>query len=309
MAAKPEVPPELLTEQVHITYSCNNRCIFCMNAGKKGGASPSDIMSFLERSGSGKIERVLLTGGEPAMHPDLLGICSLLTDAGYRIGLLSNLRKFSDPKFTAEVLKYNVDRIYTSIHGHTPALHDLHANSKGAFADLAAALKNLAEYGIPVGTNTVMTRYNLSKLREIASFILEIPNIATIKFGFPLIVGRALENRRCIPSFSQARRKLVPALELVSSSGVLGYYENLPFCAVPGYPQCKIEAYQKNYEDVHIGGNNLQRADPQGIFCKANPCLVCSLCSACEGPQRRYVELYGLDGIEPRLPDAGARQF
>lgn len=87
------------------TQGCNFRCHFCYNPmlvlpltgedlkiKKEKGFSPlstEDLFLFLKER-FGRLEGVVITGGEPTMHPDLPSFIKQIKDIGYLVKLDSN---------------------------------------------------------------------------------------------------------------------------------------------------------------------------------------------------------------------------
>lgn len=78
------------------TQGCNFRCHFCYNPQlvlpnkEKGPAlCESDLFLFL-KSRQGKLEGVVITGGEPTLHADLPEFIKAIKDLGYLVKLDSN---------------------------------------------------------------------------------------------------------------------------------------------------------------------------------------------------------------------------
>lgn len=76
------------------TKGCNFRCGYCHNpelaclAGS-GDYQAEQILEFLEHR-IGKLEGLVITGGEPTLQPDLLPFMKRVKEMGYRIKLDSN---------------------------------------------------------------------------------------------------------------------------------------------------------------------------------------------------------------------------
>jgi Fe-coproporphyrin III synthase len=72
---------------------CNCRCLMCdlwKGSGNPSALSAADLARLAPALRNLHVRQVLLTGGEPLMHPDLWGLCAALRPLAARITLLSN---------------------------------------------------------------------------------------------------------------------------------------------------------------------------------------------------------------------------
>lgn len=93
------------------TQGCNWRCPFCHNGGlwtPKNDKLPlidwQEIRTFLEKR-RGQIEGVVISGGEPTLQEDLVGICREIKELGYAIKLDTN---GTNPEILATLIKQNL---------------------------------------------------------------------------------------------------------------------------------------------------------------------------------------------------------
>lgn len=78
------------------THGCNLRCPYCHNPelviegfNKSGSFSQKDILSFLEAR-KGKLDALVITGGEPLVQSNLLGFVKKVKKMGFLIKLDTN---------------------------------------------------------------------------------------------------------------------------------------------------------------------------------------------------------------------------
>ena len=94
-----------LVSAVLFTPGCNFDCYYCHNRQLINGSSESldqvEIESFLAKR-SGLLDAVVVTGGEPALHSDLIPFLESIKRHGYKIKLDSN---GSAPQVIEEVLR------------------------------------------------------------------------------------------------------------------------------------------------------------------------------------------------------------
>ena len=91
---------------VIFTQGCNFRCPYCQNArlvepALYGELIPEgEVLAFLERR-QGKLEGVVVSGGEPTLQPDLISFLDKLKRLGYLIKLDTN---GSQPKVLEKII-------------------------------------------------------------------------------------------------------------------------------------------------------------------------------------------------------------
>ena len=78
------------------TYGCNLRCSYCHNPelvieefDKEHSISEEELLRFLEGK-KGKLDAVVITGGEPLLHPDLEELIVKIKEMGFLIKLDTN---------------------------------------------------------------------------------------------------------------------------------------------------------------------------------------------------------------------------
>lgn len=150
-------------ELVHfqITGSCNLRCWFCGQWGKKGffREDSGRAMTFeawlalaRELEGLDPKPDILLWGGEPLMYPDFDRLARQLHAMGFRLGLVTNgtlLHRHTD------VCRQCFSHIYVSLDG-PEAIHDAIRGS-GVFRKVAENLRQLRGGKAKISINTVLT--------------------------------------------------------------------------------------------------------------------------------------------------------
>jgi len=67
---------------------------------------------------------VILSGGEPTVHPDLLPLAECVAHHGLQLGLVTNGRRLADASLVDDLLRHNLTFVYVSLHGARASLHD-----------------------------------------------------------------------------------------------------------------------------------------------------------------------------------------
>lgn len=79
--------------RISIISSCNMKCVYCHNEGNivHSMLTKEDIRKIVDNSFSLNLTHMRLTGGEPLLHPDIYGICKMLTEEyNLKVGINTN---------------------------------------------------------------------------------------------------------------------------------------------------------------------------------------------------------------------------
>ena len=137
----------ILALSVH--SACNCRCVMCdiwkANAEKREISAP-DLARHIEAIRALRVQRVMLTGGEPLLHRNLWSLCSQLQALRIRMTLVTTGLLIE--AHAAEIAR-SVDTVVISLDGDREA-HDAIRRVKGAFDRIARGVMALrAEYPTP----------------------------------------------------------------------------------------------------------------------------------------------------------------
>lgn len=177
---------------VRLSYDCNNHCTFCLDSNAHDGtmrANDEIKVQIVEGRKKG-MTRLILSGGEPTMHPNFLDFVLLGKKAGYRkVQTVTNGRMFSYPEFLERAAKNGLDEITFSLHGHTAKLHDALVGTPGAFEQETKGLRAALESErFIVNVDIVINKMNVKVLPEmldtfIAWGVKEFDLLHIIPFG------------------------------------------------------------------------------------------------------------------------------
>jgi len=130
-----------LVSCILFTPGCNYNCFYCHNRQLIDGTngvvlSQSEIDTFLKKR-IGKLDGVVITGGEPTLQPDLIPYIKKIKELGYKVKLDSN---GSDPDLIEQILKNRIVD-YFAIDYKAPAAKYQKICGKGA--DATTVLKTI----------------------------------------------------------------------------------------------------------------------------------------------------------------------
>ena len=188
-----------LVLEIDITSKCNAFCIHCSrNAGINSkdtdqNSVESDITTLslkhliLEAANMGAFDLQIM-GGEPLVHPEILGILQYAKDCGFREPKLSTNGIAVNKSLTNELSKY-LNNIQLSLHGSNSDIHDAIIMRNGAFKKAIKALHLLIYSGLNVTVSCTVMQNNRHDLRNLAILAKE-SGASSVRFIALSNVGR-----------------------------------------------------------------------------------------------------------------------
>jgi molybdenum cofactor biosynthesis enzyme MoaA len=206
---------------VRLTWRCNNHCVFCHDAERHDGrlVDPEEVRAAIRAGRARGATRLILSGGEPTIHPQFLDFVRYGREAGYTwVQCVSNGRMFAYDKFVAKAVAAGLCEATLSMHGHTPELFDHLVGVKGGYAQAVRGLRNLLRAGLVVSVDVVVNRLNVRHLEDILRFyiglgVYEFDLLYLIPFGRgwnehrdELYLDPAAEREHVLAALALARR-------------------------------------------------------------------------------------------------------
>ena len=161
--------------QLELTTKCNHKCIHCYNHWREESVkdrtlSEEEIEKIINNLKESEVSSLLITGGEPMLHPKLMfRAIELGKKAGLKCGVNSNLTLVTHE--IAQELKQLDVGVLTSLLSFDPVLHDSITKSKGSFQRLINGIKILQEHEVPISINMVVMRPNMEQIYETGKFV------------------------------------------------------------------------------------------------------------------------------------------
>lgn len=177
---------------VRLTYDCNDHCIFCLDSRAHDGEmrDPAEVKAQILDGRRKGATRLILSGGEPTIHPRFVDFVRLGRLAGYpKIQTVTNGRMFAYGDFLKRSLDEGLSEITFSIHGPNAKIHDALVGTKGAFEQEVKGLDNALADGRPiVNIDVCVNRGNVKQLPQlietfVAKGVREYDLLHVIPFG------------------------------------------------------------------------------------------------------------------------------
>ena len=283
---------------VRLTRLCNQRCLFCLDAWNQNGTyvDTQQLFQYIELGHKLGRERLILSGGEPTIHPDYAKFIRHGRKVGYDwIQTVSNGMMFAYPEFTRKVIHAGLDEVTMSIHGHTAKIQDRLTGTKGAFDMAIEGIKNIQALSggrTVINIDVVINKQNIRHLRDIIDFFRS-KNIHEFDLLYMVPFGRG---------FSEYRRQLYfdlddhvedieRALEVSREPGVYIWTNRLPAQSLEGFEEL-IQAPHKLHSEVQGGLHNFEGFMKLGVApdCHGERCDFCFLKGLCHDHMFDYRE-------------------
>jgi MoaA/NifB/PqqE/SkfB family radical SAM enzyme len=153
---------------LELTYACNLDCFFCYNdRDKKGKAlSLEQYEAMLRDLAEMQTMFIMLTGGEPMIHPHFFAIGRLTKELGFVVRVRTNghsLSRAMAKRVKAEIMPYMVE---VSLHGATAEVHDQQTRVAGSFDRLVKNIASALDEGLRISVVTTPTAWNEHQIED-----------------------------------------------------------------------------------------------------------------------------------------------
>jgi radical SAM protein with 4Fe4S-binding SPASM domain len=194
--------PSLRYLEIQITARCNLKCRHCyLGEARQIDMPVSTALAAFEEFERMQGLRLLISGGEPLLHPDIWSINDLLPRFGFRSILMTNGTLVDRP--TAE--KLNVHEVQISLDGLEHS-HDI-LRGRGTFNKAINAINELRRLGKDVSVATMVHAYNLNDFQELKALIEEM-GIKEWNVDVPSTTGKLAENKELQVPYHEAAHLL-----------------------------------------------------------------------------------------------------
>lgn len=286
-----------------IGYVCNERCQFCP-CSKDSVTVPSltydqvcmTVRQSIEEKG---VENILLSGGEPTIHPDFFKILDYIKRFDVNISLLTNALRLADDTF-AEKMFSIIDGskldVTVAFHSHIPEKHDFLTQHKGSFNRSMKGISNMLKHNVKLSIKNNIVNYTYKDLPEYIKWATsQFEDNVTLLFCNIDINGTAASNKENVAvDFRDSIPYLQQALDIVIEQRKLGHKRNVkvlttPLCLIDPYYWGFIEtSTQENVAAYKVPNSELLwdiGSDSGPLF---EACTNCELNKYCPGTWRSF---------------------
>jgi hypothetical protein len=284
------MPPTRAT--LSLSTACDNRCVFCAPDGLPPVAPRAldELDRALAALAPGR-DAVTLTGGEPALHPDLPAVVAAARARGFaRVGIQSNGRRLREPGYAAALRAAGLTDVHLSLHGATAVAHDHHTGVEGSFREAQAGLEAAQGAGLTAVVTTVLTRSNARSLGALGAWLAG-RGVAAWCVAVPRTAGRLVASfDRVFPRLSLALPYALHALAAAQAKGASAFLRGAPLCLLGPFAARSLPDEPRAFDPGRCGG--------------------CPARARCPGLDARYLQRFGGAELSPaRAPAEAPRAF
>lgn len=302
------------TAYLAIDYICNENCLFCpcSKSEKKAGmiAPFAEIQESIDHFFQDGIERIVISGGEPTLHPNLGAVIGYAQGKGMDITLLSNGELFSNPNFLRSFLD-EVDiaklTVITTFHSHLAQEHERANQTPGSFQRSLRGLHPLSAAKATIVIKHCITRMNYQELKNFYEFFDSLfPETVSMQLcgiDYCGIPKEQLEEEML--SFTEIKpylETLFDAYLVRQKEGCVRnlYCINMPLCCCDAYYWPFIRKKpQKTYQAYKDPRNRTITNAAENVGAFGDACKTCAAFALCSGTYRTAFEAFGDRIVKP----------
>ncbi len=273
---------------------CNQDCRMCWQ--DRDWPVPPDEMfdQWLDELCAAGVSNVILSGGEPTLHPRLSEWLRRTARANVYATLETNAIRFNEPDFLAELLDAGLNSAVVSLHSSDPVVSDALTMTPGSFALTVAGARSALAAGIDVGVHCVVERENLAGLEDHARFVaLELREgdkaVSHVSYSFPIGYRRRDLYNGAIAPLDEVRPRLSAAVRILREHDIY-----VSFLGTSGFPPCTFDDPASLGPDLPDTVTDEMREGRTFL----ESCSSCSLRGRCLGVHEAYMEQHGGRGVD-----------
>lgn len=206
---KPERKPAAPVVIWNLIRRCNLTCKHCYTTSTDinfpNELSTPEIYTVMDDLKAFNVPVLILSGGEPLLHPDIFAISRRAKDMGFYVALSSNGTKISAANID-QIAEINYHYIGVSLDGIQDT-HDQFRRVKGCFDQALHGIQRCLEKGIKVGLRFTLTQDNAQDFPALLQ-LMDERNIDKFYLSHLNYGGRGNKNRKDDAHFAMTRTSM-----------------------------------------------------------------------------------------------------
>ena len=273
---------------IQVTRLCNQKCRMCSNPEREATLTFDQARALIDDFVNRHYDGIILTGGEPTMHPELAGIIQYARERGMPSRIITNGQKTCDPEYLDSLIQAGLTHLHVSIQSYDAGVQVFLSGKEDSLPNALLTLENVRTRDITADVNTTINHYNAGHLDRTVMFLVE---------HFPFLhhfvwnnldpsMNRATENPDVIHELWEMELPLYRAMKFLHSTGRSFRAEKVPLCYMAEFAWASTETRK-----IIKGEERIVRfLDEKGMVRetlfmhgKTDCCQVCSFNPICAG--------------------------
>jgi MoaA/NifB/PqqE/SkfB family radical SAM enzyme len=280
---------------VILGYDCNLACDYCtITPAMRARALPrARVLAELRRGRSDGYDALSLTGGEPTIRSDLLGLVKAARALGYGdVKLQTNGLLLAAPGNMERLAAAGVSRVHLSIHTHRPERYDAMVRRDGSHALMVAGLDAAVRSGLEVVAEVILKVDTYRDLPEALAW-LHARGVTAADLWFVSLTDGNADNLASMPRMTEVVPVMAEGFALARAHGMTVRSLHVPRCLLgddrphahdPGAGRVRVVTPDATFELRH------SRLTGQ---LHVPACAGCSFQARCPGVREDYLRRYG----------------
>lgn len=275
---------------VTVDFHCHSACRFCivqegMNFYK---GVPLEVFRRAadDNRQTARYRRVTFTGGEVTLERSLFDYLAVASESNSfeYIRIQTNGRRLSDAALTKALVDAGVNEFFVSLHGPDAETQDFISQRAGSFDEAMLGMRNVAELGVCLMTNTVLTRLNQDRLVDIVDTVRPLAPVRMEWWNY-LPMEDYADERDLIAPMSELAPRLRAALARCREYGIEAAVKYVPRCLLGEHARTQ----DNTQSDVVIVEEFYDKYPKFACLYEAK----CEHSEACLGLHHPYITKYG----------------
>lgn len=232
---------------------------------------------------------VILTGGEPTLHPELPQIAAYARKRGLHVRMITNGWRLADPEFASQLADAGLQHVHVSVYSVRPEVEERLRGIAGTLPRAFKAVDLATQFGMTVDINCVINKLNADHLDEnIDYWLRNHPQVRHFVWNnLDPSMGRAEVNQaQFVPRLADFEVSLNRALNRLMATGRTFRVEKVPLCYMTEFAWASTETRKiiKGEERiVHFLDEKQTVRQTEWDHLYAEACTLCSLRLICGG--------------------------
>tara|TARA_B100000029_G_scaffold408123_1_gene409283 strand:+ start:1686 stop:3077 length:1392 start_codon:yes stop_codon:yes gene_type:complete len=301
--------------EIRISRECNERCLFCNTPPEHPDilTDSAVILRTIERERERGFSKIIITGREPTLHPELPTFVRRARDVGFEsIMLQTNATRLEKRSYLKKLLRAGVNEFHISLHTFSPETFEMLVGKAHLLEKTLKALDNLVSTSMPARNLTDMIRRfgrgpNIADVRllfvitrqnynQMATFVEKVgerygKGISLVLLSGMGPFGDGATRVGLMPPLSGLHAELKQAFTIGDAKGLdvrIPPRCGLPLCVTPETHR------ERNSEWDRTPGDYLEERKSYAAACDE-----CTLKERCGGIWSRYLEEVGDSEVIP----------